>query len=109
MRGIKVLFMAAVVIVAVGGGSVVGMRAGRSKFSAPAEIKSGLVGSKTAAGIYVYAARTPQGGAILFDAGLDPEAHAIDALLAALGVGRDQVQKIFLTHGHFDHVAGIPQ
>jgi glyoxylase-like metal-dependent hydrolase (beta-lactamase superfamily II) len=42
---------------------------------------------------------------ILFDAGMDPEGHAIDDMLRALRATRDDVKHVFLTHGHFDHVA----
>src|SRR5262245_56740359 len=104
----KPLLLAVLVPAAVVGMAVAGFRTTRTKFSPPAEVKPGIVGARTAAGVYVYAARTPQ-GVILFDTGLDPEAHPVDALLASLGAGRDQVQKIFLTHGHFDHLAGVAQ
>jgi glyoxylase-like metal-dependent hydrolase (beta-lactamase superfamily II) len=52
----------------------------------------------------VYAARV---GArvIVFDAGMDPEAHALRLLVHALGADLGAVSDIFLTHGHFDHVA----
>jgi len=108
MRAMKPLLFVVLVLGAVGAAAVAGFRTTRTKFSPPAEIKPGIAGARTAAGVYVYAARTPP-GVILFDTGLDPQAHPIDALLASLGAGRDQVQKIFLTHGHFDHLAGAAQ
>jgi glyoxylase-like metal-dependent hydrolase (beta-lactamase superfamily II) len=46
--------------------------------------------------------------AILFDAGVDTDGKALDALLGALKVGRDDVSNVFLTHAHFDHVAASP-
>jgi glyoxylase-like metal-dependent hydrolase (beta-lactamase superfamily II) len=47
--------------------------------------------------------------AILFDAGVDNDGRALDALLGELGVaGRDAVIDVYLTHGHFDHVAAAP-
>jgi glyoxylase-like metal-dependent hydrolase (beta-lactamase superfamily II) len=47
--------------------------------------------------------------AVLFDAGVDLDGKALDALLAELKVsGRDAVSDVFLTHGHFDHVAASP-
>lgn len=52
----------------------------------------------------VYAARVG-GGAVLFDAGMDPQGHAIDAMLKKLALSRSDVTHVFLTHGHFDHVA----
>jgi glyoxylase-like metal-dependent hydrolase (beta-lactamase superfamily II) len=47
-------------------------------------------------------------GVLLFDAGVDVRGRALDALLAAAGSGRDGVRSVFLTHGHFDHLAGVP-
>ena len=55
----------------------------------------------------IYGARAG-GGVILFDAGVDPAGGALDRLLGALGAGRDDVREVFLTHGHFDHVAASP-
>jgi len=108
MRFTKVLFMLAIVVVAIAGGAVVGIRMGRQKFGAPVEIKPSFYGVKSAGGIYLYGARTSK-GVMLFDTGMDPEARPVDGLLAALGTGRDDVHNIFLTHGHFDHVAGVGQ
>jgi hydroxyacylglutathione hydrolase len=45
---------------------------------------------------------------ILFDAGIDDEGPALDALLGALQATRDDVTDVFLTHGHFDHVQASP-
>jgi glyoxylase-like metal-dependent hydrolase (beta-lactamase superfamily II) len=56
----------------------------------------------------LYGARTADGGVLLFDAGLDPAGGALDRLLAELGATRRDVRQVFLTHGHFDHVAGAP-
>ena len=42
-------------------------------------------------------------GAILIDAGVDPGANGVDALLARLRRSRTQVSAVFLTHGHGDH------
>lgn len=52
----------------------------------------------------VYAAKVGE-RVIVFDAGMDPEGHALELLLDALGSELDAVSDIFLTHGHFDHVA----
>lgn len=52
----------------------------------------------------IYAARVGE-HVILFDAGMDPDGYAIDQLLSALGADRNLVSDVFLTHGHFDHVA----
>jgi glyoxylase-like metal-dependent hydrolase (beta-lactamase superfamily II) len=55
----------------------------------------------------LYGARIAD-GVILFDAGVDPAGGALDRLLADLGATRSDVRQVFLTHGHFDHVAAAP-
>jgi glyoxylase-like metal-dependent hydrolase (beta-lactamase superfamily II) len=45
----------------------------------------------------------------LVDAGNDPSAEGILAELVRRGLGSDAVKLILLTHGHADHVAGIPR
>jgi glyoxylase-like metal-dependent hydrolase (beta-lactamase superfamily II) len=45
---------------------------------------------------------------LLFDAGVSEEGGALDALLGALKADRDAVSDVFLSHGHFDHVAAAP-
>ena len=55
----------------------------------------------------MYAARTEE-GALLFDTGVDTKGSALDALLASVGANRGQVAAVFVTHGHFDHIAAIP-
>jgi hydroxyacylglutathione hydrolase len=52
----------------------------------------------------IYAARLGR-RVIVFDAGMDPEARALELLVDALGADLTAVSDIFLTHGHFDHVA----
>jgi hydroxyacylglutathione hydrolase len=52
----------------------------------------------------VYATRAGK-DVLLFDAGMDPEGHAVDDLLIALGATREQVTHVFLSHAHFDHIA----
>jgi glyoxylase-like metal-dependent hydrolase (beta-lactamase superfamily II) len=53
----------------------------------------------------LYAARN--GSTLtLFDTGMDPAGRPIDALLAAIDGGREDVAEVFLTHAHPDHVAG---
>src|SRR5882724_4259170 len=100
MRYVKVLLVLLVIAVAVGGGAAIGLRAGRNKVGATALLKPDFVVVTNAMGIGLYAARVAPGPhVILFDAGLDPQGRPIDALLRALGAGRDDVTDVFLTHG----------
>lgn len=46
------------------------------------------------------------GQVIMVDCGNDPKASAILKDLSQMGLGRDAVKTILLTHGHPDHVAG---
>ena len=55
----------------------------------------------------IYGARVGD-KVVLFDAGIDTEGGPLDALLGALHATRDDVTDVFLTHGHFDHVAAAP-
>lgn len=48
------------------------------------------------------------GDVALFDAGNDKTGKAILGELSRLGLGRENVKTIFLTHGHRDHIAGVP-
>ena len=48
------------------------------------------------------------GDVALFDAGNDKRGKAILGELSRLGLGRENVKTIFLTHGHRDHIAGAP-
>jgi glyoxylase-like metal-dependent hydrolase (beta-lactamase superfamily II) len=48
------------------------------------------------------------GKVLLFDAGVDDEGGALDQLLLALEAKREDVSDVYLTHGHFDHVAAAP-
>jgi hydroxyacylglutathione hydrolase len=106
-RLVKVLLVLAVVVVAVGGGAVLGLRAGRNKVGAAAAVKPGIYDVTNAGGIHLFAARIAPGPhVIVIDAGLDPEGRPIDALLRALQASRSDVTDLFLTHAHFDHVAG---
>jgi hydroxyacylglutathione hydrolase len=108
MRRVKALFWLVLVLVVIGGGALIGMRVGRGKFSAASDVKPNLVEVTNAGGIHLYAARVGQ-HAILFDTGVDAAGGPIDAALGALRAGRTDVTDVFLTHGHFDHVAGAGQ
>lgn len=45
------------------------------------------------------------GGAILIDAGVDPEGNGIDAMLHRFQLSKANVGAIFFTHGHGDHTS----
>jgi glyoxylase-like metal-dependent hydrolase (beta-lactamase superfamily II) len=109
MRWLKVFLVLAIVLGALGVGATFGLRASRTKVSAPSEVKPSFFTVTNSMGIAVYAARAAPGAhVVVFDAGLDPQGHPIDVLLGILGASRDDVTDLFLTHGHPDHVAGVP-
>src|SRR5262249_49408704 len=109
MRWLKVLFVLLIIVVAIGGGAVLGLRAGRDKVGQAAEVKPGFATVTNAAGISLFAARVADGPhVILFDTGLDPEGRPIDAVLAQLKATRADVTDVFLTHAHVDHTSGVP-
>jgi glyoxylase-like metal-dependent hydrolase (beta-lactamase superfamily II) len=108
-RLLKLLVVLVIVAAAVGGGAVIGLRVGRNKVGAPVAVKPGIQAVTNAGGIYLFAARVAPGPhVVVFDAGLDPEGRPVDALLGALQAGRADVSNLFLTHAHFDHIAGAP-
>jgi glyoxylase-like metal-dependent hydrolase (beta-lactamase superfamily II) len=106
LRARNPIILATAAVVTLVGGAGVGLRVSRTAFTPPTELAPGLWTSKTGGGIFVLAARVGT-GAVLFDAGVDPEAHGIDALLTSMKLGRADVGHVFLTHGHPDHTAAI--
>lgn len=94
-----------VALVAIGGGSLVGMRTGRGKIASGGEVKPGVYGAKSGAGTYLYAAHAGH-DVILFDTGADPEGKPIDGVLRGLLASRPDARYVFLTDGHFDHESG---
>ena len=102
MTWLKVL---GVVLVGLVVAVVVGARMMRGKFEPPTEIKPGIA-QVDAGGALVVGARVG-GKVVLFDAGMDEEGRAIDALLKLLKASRGDVSDIFITHGHPDHIAGV--
>ena len=108
MGKLKFFFLFLLILVAIAGGAVVGMRFAREKVSGSLVLKANLAQARHMGSIYVYGARAGD-GVILFDTGADSAARPVDAVLAELKAGRGDVKHIFLTHGHFDHIAGALQ
>ncbi|HVZ71188.1 MAG TPA: MBL fold metallo-hydrolase [Polyangia bacterium] len=110
MRALRSFLVVVLIVVAiVAGAGIAWMRANRGKTGVAAEVKPSFVAVTNAMGVTVLAARAAPGPhVVLFDTGLDPQGHPVDALLRALGATRDDVSDVFLTHAHFDHVAGVP-
>ena len=81
----------------------VSLRANRHEASVPTVVTSRVVSVRNFLSD-IYAARVGQ-HVVIFDAGMDPDAHALELLLQSLGSDLGSVSDIFLTHGHFDHVA----
>jgi glyoxylase-like metal-dependent hydrolase (beta-lactamase superfamily II) len=77
----------------------------RGKFEPPTEIKPGIA-QVDAGGALVVAARVGS-KIVLFDAGMDEQGRAIDALLKFMKASRGDVSDIFITHGHPDHIAAV--
>jgi glyoxylase-like metal-dependent hydrolase (beta-lactamase superfamily II) len=95
MVGLLVLAAAAI---------IVGARAKRSASGPVESMGSGLHHVRNLV-TDLYGARVGT-EVVLFDAALDPQGRAIDDLLRTLGAKRENVSHVFLSHGHFDHVAG---
>jgi glyoxylase-like metal-dependent hydrolase (beta-lactamase superfamily II) len=102
MAWLKLLGVVLVGLVVAG---VVGARMMRGKFEPPSEIKPGIA-QVDAGGALVVAARVGS-KVVLFDAGMDEQGRALDALLRFMKASRADVSDIFITHGHPDHIAGV--
>ena len=98
--------IAAAIVIAIPLALVVAMRAMRSRYNPPVAVHGRLFRLRNLF-TEIYGARVGD-KVILFDAGIDNEGPALDALLGALHAVRDDVSDVFLTHGHFDHVAASP-
>lgn len=106
MRMLKVLLIVAVAIL---GGAAIGLRLSRGKVGTIEIVRPDLDTVTSAIGISLFAARTAPGPhVIFFDAGIDPKGAPVLALLTALGASPDDVTDVFLTHGHGDHLGGVP-
>lgn len=102
----KVLKYLAVIFVGLLVAGALGARSLRAKFEPPVEIKPGVV-QVEAGGALVVGVRVGT-KVVLFDAGMDEQGRAIDALLGKLKASRADVSDIFITHGHADHIAAVP-
>jgi glyoxylase-like metal-dependent hydrolase (beta-lactamase superfamily II) len=100
------LLIALGVIIALPLATVIAMRAMRHKYDPPVPVHGRLYRLRNLF-TEIYGARVGD-HVVLFDAGIDDEGPALDALLTALHAGRDDVSDVFLTHGHFDHVQASP-
>jgi glyoxylase-like metal-dependent hydrolase (beta-lactamase superfamily II) len=101
----KRLMYLGVLLVGLAVAGAVGARSLRGKFQPPSEIKPGIA-QVDAGGALVVGARVGD-KVVLFDAGMDEEGRAVDALLKLLKASRGDVSDIFLTHGHPDHIAAV--
>jgi hydroxyacylglutathione hydrolase len=87
--------------------AVIAVRLLRHQASAPQPAAAGIVRVRNLF-TDLYGVRVGD-RVVVFDGGIDGEGKALDALLAGLGgSSRDAVTDVFLTHGHFDHVAESP-
>ncbi|HVP66699.1 MAG TPA: MBL fold metallo-hydrolase [Anaeromyxobacteraceae bacterium] len=107
LRRLGRIALGATLLVAVAGAlALLAVRVNRGSYEAPAEVAPGIFAVRSAGGVWLYAARAGA-SVLLFDAGADPEARPVDALLRAMGARRAQVTDVFLTHAHGDHVAAV--
>lgn len=106
-RGAKVSLALALVLVALFLVAFVTARASQGSTDAAEQI--GTTGFVRVRNLYVdtYGVRFGS-DVLLFDAGMDPEARPLRAMLDALVAEPRDVKHLFLTHGHSDHVAGAP-
>jgi glyoxylase-like metal-dependent hydrolase (beta-lactamase superfamily II) len=102
----KRLLIALLVIVLLPVGFVAMMRLSRGRHDPPVAVHGEILRMRN---LFTEIYGTRVGNKIvLFDAGIDTAGDALDALTAALHGTRDDVSDVFLTHGHFDHVAVSP-
>jgi hydroxyacylglutathione hydrolase len=107
VRFLKFFLVIAIVLAALAAGAGIGLRTARGKFGAVTELKPDFVAVTNAGFNTLFAARVAPGShVIVFDTSLDPQARPVDALLGTLHASRDDITDVFLTHGHYDHVAG---
>lgn len=102
----RILIALFVLFVVLPAGTVISMRVMRDGYQPPVVVRGQILRLRNFF-TEIYGVRAGDKVA-LFDAGVDTEGRALDALLAELHATRDDVSDVFLTHGHFDHVAASP-
>lgn len=102
----RLLVVLAVLTALLAAGMVFMVRWGAKRVDTPENVgETGLVRIRNFY-VDVYGTKTSS-SVLVFDAGLG-SSIAADAIAGGLEVRREDVTDIFLTHGHFDHFAGVP-
>ncbi len=99
-------FLFIVLCVIVGG--TIYLRIHRHAFETPVEVAGHNAMFRVRNAFADFYAVKNGGRVLLFDAGVDTEGPALDALLHSVGATRDEVSDIFFTHGHGDHLGMAP-
>lgn len=57
--------------------------------------------------VHAYIVKTDQDEAVLIDSGAEDDAASVLGQLDVIGLTADAITRVFLTHGHGDHIAGL--
>ena len=107
MKRFLILFTAGLAVLLIAGVLVIRSQAEKIGTVAPVEGTDGIFSGRNLI-VDMYAAEVGD-EVVLFGAGLDTTGTALDGLLTGSGFGgRERVHSVFVTHGHPDHVNGIP-
>ncbi len=87
-------------------GAALALRLARGSASDPVPIAPDVLGVRSAGGVWLFAARVGN-RVLLFDTGVDPDGHPVDALLQELRAKRGDVSDVFLTHGQVEQTAAV--
>jgi len=82
------------------------LRSTRGEAGTPVELRPTVL-TITNGHVAITAAQVKD-GIVLFDTGQDPQGHALLTLLHSMNAVREDVHDVFLTHGHGDHLSGVP-